>query len=132
MKKLINFFLFILLFLLIKELIYLFYENWNFLSLDILNVNDYFKFSVLIAISSFLFSFIFLVFHYAFKELNIIYKIISYFISLTISLIFVNFIYAQFITAIDIFQIILNIIFVILVSLIINFIFLQLLVKNLK
>src|SRR5690606_13960901 len=108
------------------------YENWNFLSLDILNVNEYFKFSVLIAISSFLFSFIFLVFQYAFKELNIIYKIISYFISLTISLIFVNFIYAQFITAIDIFQIILNIIFVILVSLIINFIFLQLLVKKLK
>lgn len=132
MKKFINFILFILLFLVTKELIYIFYENWNFILLNILDEYEYLKFSILIATVSFLFSFIFLVFYFAYKELNIIFKIITYFISLLLSLIIVNLIYFQFIAEMNFYKALWNLIVVLLASSIINFLFLQVLEKKLN
>ena len=131
MKKLINFILFILLFLLTKEFIYIFYENWNSLILNILDEYEYLKFSILIATVSFLFSFIFLVLYFVYKKLNVIFKILSYSISLILGLIIVNLIYLQFTAEMNFNKILWNLIVVLLVSSILNFILLQILEKKL-
>ena len=130
MKKLINFILFILLFLLTKEFIYIFYENWNSLILNILDEYEYLKFSILIATVSFLFSFIFLVLYFVYKKLNVIFKILSYSISLILGLIIVNLIYLQFTAEMNFNKILWNLIVVLLVSSILNFILLQILEKK--
>ena len=132
MKKIINVISFILFFLVTKELIYIFYENWNFLILDITNETEYLKFSILIAISSFLFSFIFLVLYFAFKNLNIFYQVITYFLSLSLSLLIVNLIYSQFKSEINFNQILINLIVVLLIFSVMNFIILHTLEKNIK
>lgn len=132
MKKLINFILFILLFLLTKEFIYIFYENWNSLILNILDEYEYLKFSILIATVSFLFSFIFLVLYFVYKKLNVIFKILSYSISLILGLIIVNLIYHQFTAEMNFNKILWNLIVVLLVSSILNFILLQILEKKLN
>src|SRR5690606_2035133 len=132
MKKLINFILFILLFLLTKEFIYIFYENWNSLILNILDEYEYLKFSILIATVSFLFSFIFLVLYFVYKKLNVIFKILSYSISLILGLIIVNLIYLQFTAEMNFNKILWNLIVVLLVSSILNFILLQILEKKLN
>ena len=132
MKKLINTILFILLFLVTKEMIYLFYENWNFLLLDISNEFEYLKFSISIGVTSFLLSFIFLILYFAFKELNIYYKTAIYFISLTLSLVVVNFIYFQFKNEINFNQIVINLIVVLAFFSILNFSFLQIFEKKIS
>ena len=129
-KKFINVILFILLFLVTKELIYIFYESWNFLILNIVDEYEYLKFSISIAVASFLFSFIFLVLFFAFKNLNIIYKTVSYFVSLALSLIVVNFIYFQFKDEINFVQILLNLTTVLVVFSVLNYIILQVLEKK--
>ena len=132
MKKIINTVLFIILFLATKELIYFFYENWNFLLLNISNEVEYLKLSISIGITSFLLSFVFLILYFAFKELNIYHKTAIYFISLAFSLILVNFIYFQFKSEMNFTQIVINLIIVLVVFSILNFIFLQTLARKLN
>ncbi len=94
MKKIINTILFILLFLVTKELVYTFYEDLSIIILTFSDENQYLKFSLAVAVLSFCCSFIFLLLYFAFEKLKIYWKIITYTICLLASLFLVNYTYA--------------------------------------
>lgn len=85
---------FIVHFLLTKELMYKFYEDWNYYHLLTISMDDVFNYRLKISILSLICCFIFVMLNYAFRNINAFWKVLSFFISLLASLVIVNYLYS--------------------------------------
>lgn len=81
-------------FFLTKELIFKFYEDWNFFNLLTVSIDDVVKYKTKVLILSLICCFLFVMLNYAFRNLNAFWKVLSFFISLLASLVIVNYLYS--------------------------------------
>lgn len=127
MKKIIAFLLFVIVFFVTKEIVFVYIENFNTdITITFFGEKDILKFELIITIFSLLVSFTFLVFYYYYK-INIVIKVINHFISLLLCLKFISFIYSNFLTS----KILVNEIFLYFLLLLISFIIINVFIYKL-
>ncbi len=81
-------------FFLTKELIFKFYEDWNFFNLLTVSIDDVVKYKTKVLILSLICCFLFVMLNYAFRNLKVYWKVLSFFVAILASLILVNFFYS--------------------------------------